>query len=206
MQQVCSIRFFRMNTTLCCGLVLLGLSFQALAQSQPGLLAQPYPYLIIEQDLRQVLRELGRNLGVGVDVSRGVSGVVRGVRRGDSADGFLRRLAQAHDLVWYLDRDTLYVSTRDENATEVMPAVGLNGQQRRHLMEQWSRQSVGIAIDVDNRPSSLVVTGPLSFRQRIAALVGRAPVAATRVAASGGTAGITVYRGRNGSRQTVTPP
>lgn len=204
MQRVRSIRFFRMNTTLCCGLVLLGLSCQALAQ--PGLLAQPYPYLIIEQDLRQVLRELGRNLGVGVDVSRGVSGVVRGVRRGDSAEGFLRRLAQAHDLVWYLDRDTLYVSTRDENATEVISAVGLNGQQRLHLMEQWSRQSVGVAIDVDNRPSSLVVTGPLSFRQCIASLVGGAPVGGTRVAASGDAAGITVYRGRNGSRQRVTPP
>lgn len=171
-------------------------------------LQQPYPYLVVEQDLAAVLREFGRNLQMRVALTRNVRGTVRAMRDVDSAEGFLRRLARAHDLVWYLDRDTLLVSTREENGTEVVPVPSLDAQARRDLASEWSRRGAGIAIDADDRAAALVVTGPDSLRARIAALAGGQPPAAPSpelaVRRADG-AQITVYRGNAGTRQVVVP-
>lgn len=65
--------------------------------------------------------KFGRNIGVATEISKKVSGVVRGrAQRGDTAQSFLQRIGTDHDLVWYLDRDTLFVSTQQDNMTKAL--------------------------------------------------------------------------------------
>ncbi|MBD8472950.1 type III secretion protein [Pseudomonas sp. CFBP 8770] len=78
--------------------------------------AQPYPYLIIDQDVRGVLQEMGSNLGFAVVISDAVKGKVRGKVAGDSAADFLAALSTANGLGWYFDGSTLFVDSANDTA------------------------------------------------------------------------------------------
>lgn len=207
MQGAGIFRFFGVRMALLGVVLSIGLGCaSAHAVTQIGMLNQPYPYLVIEQDLRMVLSEFGRNLGIETKVSQNVGGVVRGMRHVDSADAFLRSLADAHDLVWYMDRNTLFVSTRKENSTELLPAPSMKAEQRQALASEWSRQGAGINIVLDDRSPALVVTGPTSFRERIAAVVNSQRVTSSpglALSHGRGEAEIMVYRGKAGRQRVM---
>ncbi|OZI42386.1 hypothetical protein CAL20_02560 [Bordetella genomosp. 4] len=204
MQRAGIFRFFGARMEMLGVVLSIGLGCaSAHAVTQIGMLNQPYPYLVIEQDLRIVLSEFGRNLGIETKVSRNVGGMVRGLRNVDSADAFLRSLTDAHDLVWYMDRNTLFVSTRKENSTEVLPVPSMNVEQRQALASEWSRQGAGISIVLDDRSPALFVTGPASFRERIAAVVSSERVTSSPGVHSRDVAEITVYRGQAGPQRVM---
>lgn len=78
--------------------------------------AQPYPYLIIDQDVRGVLQEMGSNLGFAVVLADSVKGKVRGKVRADNAADFLAALSIANGLGWYFDGSTLFVDSTQDTA------------------------------------------------------------------------------------------
>ncbi|MGO3123941.1 MAG: hypothetical protein ACTIKR_07950 [Advenella sp.] len=118
------------------------------ATTNAAILQRPYPYVIIEQDLRDVLVEFGRNIGVATEISKKVNGVVRGrAQSGDTAASFLHRIGADHDLVWYLDRDTLFVSTQQDNKTEGLSLAQVGMKRRLAVVQEWSKKGKGVQVE-----------------------------------------------------------
>jgi type II secretory pathway component GspD/PulD (secretin) len=96
--------------------------------SEPKWPKEPYNYLVIDQDVRDVLTEFGRNIRVPVKLS---DGVARRRLRNDVAVAppreFLQRICNAYGLVWYYDGAVLHISDDSELRTELLNtgAVGV---------------------------------------------------------------------------------
>lgn len=173
------------------------------AATSAAILQRPYPYVIIEQDLRDVLIEFGRNIGVATEISKKVSGVVRGrAQRGDTAQSFLQRIGTDHDLVWYLDRDTLFVSTQQDNTTKALSLAQVSMKPRLEVIKEWSEKGEGVQVVLDEQSDALVVTGPSGFQERVASAI-----SALRVPSIGGPTGtsVVVFRGASGSQHIAVP-
>jgi type II secretory pathway component GspD/PulD (secretin) len=87
---------------------------------------RPYPYVILDQDIRDVLAAFGSNLDVPVKVSDKVTGRVRGRLPQLTPQQLLDHLAASYGLQWYYDGQVLYVTTVEEAASEMVPlgAIG----------------------------------------------------------------------------------
>lgn len=88
--------------------------------AEPRLDPGPYPYLVVDQDIKGVLVEFGRNVGVPVDVSDLVRGRMRGQHTAGSAREFLDGLCETYGLVWYFDGSVLHVNVKSEVRTELV--------------------------------------------------------------------------------------
>ncbi|MBW8725177.1 MAG: hypothetical protein JF625_08505 [Inquilinus limosus] len=82
---------------------------------------KPYPYVVLDQDVRDVLAAFGSNLDVPVKVSDKVSGRVRGRLPELSPQKLLDHLAASFGLQWYYDGQVLYVTTVEEAVSEMLP-------------------------------------------------------------------------------------
>lgn len=82
---------------------------------------KPYPYVVLDQDVRDVLGAFGSNLDVPVKVSDKVSGRVRGRLPELSPQKLLDHLAASFGLQWYYDGQVLYVTTVEEAMSEMLP-------------------------------------------------------------------------------------
>lgn len=174
----------------------------AWAVARASVLEQPYPYVVIEQDLKDVLLELGRNLGIATQITKPVRGVVRGgTQPNETADAFLRRLGSAHDLVWFLDHDTLLVSTQRENKTESVSVTHLDTERRRQIAQEWSEKGAGVHVALDERSGKLLVTGPASFQERIASAL----AVVQKTPAPQGGRGVTVFRSGSSPQEVIVP-
>ncbi|MFE0756139.1 secretin N-terminal domain-containing protein [Inquilinus sp. NPDC058860] len=82
---------------------------------------KPYPYVVLDQDVRDVLAAFGSNLDVPVKVSDKVSGRVRGRLPELTPQKLLDQLAASFGLQWYYDGQVLYVTTVEEAVSEMLP-------------------------------------------------------------------------------------
>ena len=82
---------------------------------------KPYPYVVLDQDVRDVLAAFGSNLDVPVKVSDKVSGRVRGRLPELTPQKLLDHLAASFGLQWYYDGQVLYVTTVEEAVSEMLP-------------------------------------------------------------------------------------
>lgn len=82
---------------------------------------KPYPYVVLDQDVRDVLAAFGSNLDIPVKVSDKVSGRVRGRLPELTPQKLLDQLAASFGLQWYYDGQVLYVTTVEEAVSEMLP-------------------------------------------------------------------------------------
>jgi len=82
---------------------------------------KPYPYVVLDQDVRDVLAAFGSNLDVPVKISDKVSGRVRGRLPELTPQKLLDHLAASFGLQWYYDGQVLYVTTVEEAVSEMLP-------------------------------------------------------------------------------------
>ncbi|WP_225768951.1 secretin N-terminal domain-containing protein [Inquilinus sp. Marseille-Q2685] len=82
---------------------------------------KPYPYVVLDQDVRDVLAAFGSNLDVPVKVSDTVSGRVRGRLPELTPQKLLDHPAASFGLQWYYDGQVLYVTTVEEAVSEMLP-------------------------------------------------------------------------------------
>jgi len=125
--------------------------------------AQPYAYLVIDQDVRAVLEALGSNLGVGLVVADSVKGKIRSKVLGRTAGQFLDEISQAQGLSWYFDGSTLFVdralnSTRRTFDTQALPASSV---QQALLSLSGGGQRTHLHIDTTAR--QVVASGPAGY-------------------------------------------
>ena len=93
------------------------------ASGDPTWFSEPYDYVIVDQDLRDVLREFADNLGFRVQLSDEIDGQIRGDWPGVTARMFIDALARQFSFDWYYEGEILYVTARSE-AEARMLALG----------------------------------------------------------------------------------
>src|SRR5688572_19252480 len=114
-----SIRRFWHNCYIACAVVMGGWHPSFAVAAEPAWPKEPYRYLVVDQDLRDVLTEFGRNVRLTVRIS---DKVTRRRVRSEFAvlppRDFLQRLCESYGLVWYYDGAILFISDESEIQTE----------------------------------------------------------------------------------------
>ncbi|WP_177522902.1 type III secretion protein [Pseudomonas sp. v388] len=164
----------RLTLWLC---VFAATAAQAAPNREPGWFAEPYAYVVVDQDVRGALAELGRNLNLIVVFSDKVRGNSRGSIRGETAGQFLDRLCDANQLSWYFDGNVLHIASADEVGTRTFD---LQGSQLDEL-ETWLQQLDVAGEPLSSRTSperdSLFVSGPPAYLAQVQQHLDRLPAA-----------------------------
>lgn len=122
-----------------------------------------YPYLIVDQSLRDVLQEFGRNVRVDIQVSDRLKGRVNRFQHDDTAQAFLDELASLHGFDWFFDGRRLHVSSRDEafdKAWSVKPAVE---KELRVALERAGADDPRYPVSFDGDRGMARLSGPPAF-------------------------------------------
>ncbi len=98
--------------------------------------AEPYPYVAVGQDVREVLTEFGKNLGLGIRVSDAVKGKVALPPSTMPPREFLDRLASDMGFLWYFDGLTLHVVGLDEAENHLLELRRVSLADLRKALDQ----------------------------------------------------------------------
>lgn len=124
---------------------------------------QPFQYIALDQDIRDVLRELSAAVSVPVEMSDAVRGQARGRWDGPDAGHFLSRFAQDYGLDWYFDGSLLAVSAVSETATRVLPLHGVAMEPLRAGMASAGLLDSRFGLRAGPSPDTALVSGPPRF-------------------------------------------
>jgi type II secretory pathway component GspD/PulD (secretin) len=123
----------------------------------------PFQYNVVDQDLRQVLGAYARQLGILVQVTENVRGRVRNLHVDGTAEEFLERLANDHDLVWHYDGSILHVATTSEVMRQALPTGSVAFDRLLNAVEQYGRADARLGVRPGPDPDLIYVTGPASY-------------------------------------------
>ncbi|MCF5615593.1 type III secretion protein [Pseudomonas syringae] len=152
-------------------------ALNAAPEHEPDWFAEPYAYVLVDQDIRGALTEFAQNLDLIVVFSEKVRGNARGTVRGATAGEFLGRLCDANQLSWYFDGNVLHIAGADEVGTRTFD---LQGPRLAELQDYLARlevsgQPMSSRVSPDN--DSLFVSGPPAYLAQIQQRLDRQPVA-----------------------------
>lgn len=158
----------RMLKFLALLLALSPLSVAAQTDDDPTWFAEPYAYVLVEQDVRAALTEFGHNLGLIVVLSDKVRGKARSTVRGATAGDFLTQLCDTNGLGWYFDGNVLYLNADDEIATRLFKgAPGLNLDQLRGYLANLDVYGKQMSMRASPDDDELFVSGPPPYLNMI---------------------------------------
>lgn len=143
---------------------------------QPQWFAEPYAYVVVDQDVRGALAELGRNLDLIVVFSDKVRGASRGSIRGETAGEFLDRLCDANQLSWYFDGNVLHIASADEVATREFDVRGRQLDELEDWLQHLDVAGAPMSSRVGADRAALVVSGPPAYLTQIQQHLDRQPV------------------------------
>ena len=136
--------------------------------AEPHWPKEPYKYLVVDQDVRDVLREFGRNIRVPVQVSESVT--KRRIRN-DIAVGtpreFLQRLCEAYGLVWYYDGSVLHIADENEQRAELFNIGSISTSDFIGRLDNLGVTDARFPIRASGRTGVISVSGPPAFRQQV---------------------------------------
>jgi type II secretory pathway component GspD/PulD (secretin) len=175
-------------------------SSHSASSAEPKWPSEPYKYIVVDQDLRDVLTEFGRNIGVPTKISDAVAG--RRVRSEFTAlrpREFLQRMCKGYGLTWYFDGTVLHINVDSEIRTELITLVSVRPER---LVERLSALGVGdsrYAIRTTDDTNVVSVSGPPPFlslvRQTVAALEKSMTPQPIREVPNGDEIRVRVFRG-----------
>ncbi|WP_188825698.1 type III secretion protein [Brucella endophytica] len=139
----------------------------------PRWFAEPYNYVVLDQELRTALTEFGRNLGLPVVLSDAVNGRVRGRIEAKTAGEFLERLAGANGLTWYFDGSVLHVSADKEFMTRVIDSGRLSGEAVANEMRELGLADERFSLRAARNGNVISVSGPPAYIGVVGQLVER---------------------------------
>lgn len=188
------------RTTCAVALLSAGLVLPAHGVS-PKWPPDPYRYIVIDQDLKDVLTEFGRNVGLAVKVSDQVRGHLRGPLPIGTAEEFLARLCESYGLVWYFDGAVLYVGAKAEVKTELVDIGRWPPDELKALPAKL--EALGIAdqrfpIRTTADAGVVSVSGPPPYVSRVREMLARLDKLATapaQVSGPGDDPRVRVFRG-----------
>jgi len=166
---------------------------EASVSDDPDWFAEPYAYVLVEQDVRAALEEFGHNLGLIVVMSDKVRGKSRSRVRGETAGDFLSQLCDSNGLSWYFDGNILYMTADAETGTRLFKAQGQNLEQLEDYLTSLDVFGKQMSTRAGPDGDELFVSGPPAYLNMVQQHVDHqqrpvaAPVARER--------GVRVFRG-----------
>lgn len=133
------------------------------ADANPDWFAQPYAYVLVEQDVRGALEEFGHNLGLLVVMSDKVRGKARSSLRAESAGDFLTQLCDTNGLSWYYDGNILYLSGDGETGTRLFKTPGQSPQQLEAYLDSLDVYGKQMSSRPGPDGDELFVSGPPAY-------------------------------------------
>lgn len=160
----------------CCAMVSMAAVAQDSAPAkQPAWFATPYPYVLVDQDLRAAFSEFGHHLGVMLVLSDKVRGRSRSNLRAITAGEFLGLISEANHLSWYVDGDVLYVNAEDEASIRVFTRATVNLDQLQAWLNSLQVYGKPLSIRGSADGNELSVFGPAPFLVRVQQHVDQVP-------------------------------
>lgn len=168
--------------------------------AEPVWPAEPYKYIVVDQDLRDVLTEFGRNTGIHTKISEAVAGRrVRSVSDAVGAREFLQRLCSTHGLVWYFDGTVLHINTEAEIRTEMLPLVNVRSDTLLQRLDALGVADSRFAIHTTDKTGIISISGPPPYlslvRDTVAALEKSMAPAPVREVTDGDEKRVRIFRG-----------
>jgi type III secretion protein C len=166
---------------------------EAPSSDDPDWFAEPYAYVLVEQDVRAALEEFGHNLGLIVVMSDKVRGKSRSSVRGETAGDFLSQLCDSNGLSWYFDGNILYMTADAETGTRLFKAQGQNLEQLEDYLTSLDVFGKQMSTRAGPDGDELFVSGPPAYLNMVQQHVDhqQRPVAA----AVARERGVRVFRG-----------
>lgn len=155
----------------------------------------PYPYVVIEQDLRDLLTEYGHNVNLVVQLSDDVHGRVRGPLPASTAQEFLDRLCERFGLVWYYDGSVLFVSAQNELRTELIDIGKAPPKAMSDKLASLDIVDSRFPVKVTSDPAAVSVSGPPPYVARLREMVTMLARSLARPVEVGEDDRVRVYRG-----------
>ncbi len=125
--------------------------------------AEPYPYTVVNQDVRGALAELGRNMDMSVTISDAVEGRVQGPWMSDTVGDFLQRIGEDQDLEWFFDGRRLHVSAAGESVTRMLPLKGIEAGNWQASLDRLGLANDRFPVTIDADQDIALVSGPPSY-------------------------------------------
>lgn len=167
----------------------------------PSWYTQPYPYLLVDQDLRAALAEFGEQLNLVVVPSDKVRGRSQGNLRAETAGQFLTLLSDTSNLTWYFDGNVLYVHTDAEGATRVFSRTSVDLTQLTSWLNTLDVSGKQLSVRGSADGSELLVFGPPPYLALVQQHVDQQRQPETAVPVLGHV--MRVYRGSNVSEVSM---
>ncbi|MFF7707078.1 type III secretion protein [Pseudomonas sp. NPDC007930] len=174
---------------------------QAAPADNPEWFAEPYPYVLVEQDLRKAMEEFGQHLDLTVVFSDKVRGKSRGVVRAKEAGEFLQNLCDANGLSWYFDGNVLYLNNDDEVTTRLFKPQNANLGELRSYLGGLNVYGERLAMRDSPAGGELMVSGPPAYLALVQEHVDQVRRPAAAVARAPSSHGIRVFRGNTVSEE-----
>jgi type III secretion protein C len=173
--------------------------------AEPRWPKEPYKYLVIDQDLREILAEFGRNVRIPIRVSDNVA--KRRVRNDMAVAApreFLQRLCDAYGLVWYYDGAVMHISDDSEVRTEFLNTGSVGTDTLKSRLENLGVADPRFTIRAGGNASVATVSGPPPYlamvRKTLDALEKANAPRPVQEVTNGDTLKVRVFRGsREGS-------
>jgi type III secretion protein C len=138
------------------------------AASSDEWLEQPYPYLVVSQDIRAALQEFSYQLNRPVQISERIQGTLQGVASGGRARDFLDRAAAAGHAGWYSDGNVIIVRTTGEMVLRRFDMRRLDAQARQRLLQDSQPVGRQVSLAYDPAHGEMTAYGPIEFVDTIA--------------------------------------
>jgi type III secretion protein C len=152
-----------------CGALLsiVAVAADDIAQKQPDWYDKPYPYVLVDQDLRVALGEFGHHLGVIMVLSEKVRGRSRGNLRAATAGEFLTLLSDSNHLSWYFDGHVLHINAEEEAGTRLFNRASADLEQLHGWLDGLDAYGQPLSVRVSADGSELAVFGSPPYLARV---------------------------------------
>ncbi len=137
---------------------------------------RPYPYLVVNQSIRDVLTEFGEHLGVRVVLSESIQGNIDEKIFEKTAGEFLTTLSETTDLVWYVNDKSIHFDSNENVMRESISTSGYSETDIRKTIGAFQKPGRNVSLLYDGSSQRIVVTGPEPYLSMVRQAIGRLPV------------------------------
>jgi type III secretion protein C len=153
-------RALKIGGALIAGLMSLTAPLHAYGK-EPGWLSNPYTYVVVNQDVRQVLLEFGQNVNVPVKISDQVQRrTLRGPLTVMAAGDFLKTVCDSAGLVWYYDGTVLHINSAGEISRASVDAGIAASPALKKQLENLGVLDDRYPLRIDNASGVISLAGP----------------------------------------------
>lgn len=125
--------------------------------------SSPYPYNVVDQDLKIVLKELGRNVGLRMQIDDKITGRVKGRIQHSTAKEFFIQLCSSYGLEWYYDGFTMHISLPEENQTRIIDISGLTLNEFNSKLRSSGISDARFPVVAQQGSHHIALSGPPSY-------------------------------------------